>query len=331
VKRQCGRWPLANGPRLVRWALASAGVAGALFVSAACRVDDGPQDSSGSHWLSCQSDADCERYAADASCDERYCENAEGVRLLAEDFAGVSPGTVESTSADNPTSNGQGGTTQETAATETAEGAPTAAGGAASEPSPSGSETSSAPSASSAAPECLPPPALLPTENIHDGDYIVTGLSNIEAAALLTEITGDLTFSQRAVDDFSEVELPGLLRVGGSLNAADATVTSIALPNLKSLGGDLQLTGNGQLVRVDFRSLESIAGNVLVSENLRLEALGLDSLVVVSGSFEVGASILANCEVQSVQGTLGLPQDYSAGRADCECVVMCERLAALCP
>src|SRR5690606_15614773 len=56
-------------------------IAGALV--AGCQA--GPSTSSSSHWLRCQTDAECHAWKKDAVCGpERYCEREKGERLTQE-------------------------------------------------------------------------------------------------------------------------------------------------------------------------------------------------------------------------------------------------------
>lgn len=306
----------------------------ALTVSTllACRVDDGPQDSSGSHWLSCVEDSDCTPYDSDGVCSEGYCVDASGVRL-----EGVSSPTIDATATDGsvgiPASGsgggpgGGGGSADGPGGGGRSGGGPGGGGGSADGPGGGGNASDDLGDGGT----CEELPAGLSVANVFEGDYAITGQSSVDAAALFSEISGTLSVSPRSADDLDVIELPGLERVGGSIDTSGSTVTRLALPRLETVSGDLLLNANAGLVAADFRSLRSVGGALSVTGSSQLASLNLATLTSVAGDVTFGSSALANCEVQFVLDNLGTGSLYTDGRDDCSCTLVCSSIVPSCP
>jgi hypothetical protein len=308
-----------------------------LFVGllASCKAEGSPQNSSGSHWVRCSVDAVCTPYDALATCDEEgYCVDSSGERLEAldsepEPLGGGGQGSLAPAAGGGagegsltPAAGGSGG---EGSVTPAAGGAQNSAG----EGGANGGTGGAAPGAggASGASDCpeLPPPN---PENVFDGDYVVTDAASIAAARLFSEITGSLSLSQRTIGDFDEVSLPELARVGGSVVATQSRLARLELPRLSTIGGDLELDDNPELVLVDLASLEDVAGSVSLSGNPILAELSLPRLKTVGGAIQL--SVLPLCLGQPIYDAVGMPGEYE-GRADCTCETLCGRSIATCP
>lgn len=303
---------------MTRLALVAALAASTLF---ACRVDDGPQDSSGSHWLSCGDDSDCTPYDPNGVCSDGFCEDQSGVRLDG-DSSPIALGTAGDGNVQTPA---PGSSNVQTPAPGSG------AGGNSQTPAPgsgAGGNTNDVPSDGGL---CEELPLGLPVANVFEGDYTITGQSSVDAAVLFSEITGTLGVSPRSAVDLDVIELPGLERVGGSIAASGSTVTRLALPRLESVSGDLLLIDNAGLVAADFRSLSSIGGALSVTGTSSLASLNMAALTSVAGDVTFGSSALANCEVQFVLDNLGIGSSYTDGRDDCSCTLVCSSLVPSCP
>jgi hypothetical protein len=281
----------------------------------ACGVDDSPQDSSGSHWLSCAADSECAPYDPRAVCVDRYCEGEDGARLVRDPAKDSDRSVGGSGGAPGPDASNAGGHGEGAAGAASDGGAAASDGGAA----------GSAPGV-----DCPRLPDPLDTANVFDGDYVITGPESVDAAAGFSEISGTLTFSPRAVADVTEVVLPGLERVGG-ISVALSMLLRLDLPRLQTLSGDLILNNNAALQQARFASLASIGGTLTVRDNPDLAELSLPTLTSVGTVVEIGPAALPNCEVQALFDTLAEARTYDAGRDDCTCALVCERWTATCP
>lgn len=286
---------------------------GALLL--ACGVDGEPQDSSGSHWLVCAVDRDCTPYDPAALCAGGYCEDENGERLPADSMP------LPDASSDNGGGGaGSGGTVGASPGESGSGGAEVGSGGAEVGSGGAGSEV------------CSSPPEPLEEPGVFEGDYVITSEDSLNAASTFSEITGSLSLAPRAAADVTDLFLPGLERIGGSL-AADlsSSLVRIDVPRLRSVAGDLLVTGNVALTEVSFQSLDSIGGNLRVRDNPELTRLSLPALSSVQQTVEIGPAPLANCEVQALFAIIAPGQTYDAGRADCSCELRCDWWTATCP
>jgi hypothetical protein len=81
--------------------------------------------------------------------------------------------------------------------------------------------------------------------------------------------------------------------IAGTLVVYDATLTSLELPHLETIRGDLLLTplngGDHYLTNLDLSSLVSVEGDVSIVDHYSLENLdGLSGLTSVGGKLEIG-------------------------------------------
>jgi hypothetical protein len=165
---------------------------------------------------------------------------------------------------------------------------------------------------------------------IHEGNYLVTDASSIDAAARLTHITGDLDFGTRAVDLVKTIRLPLVERIDGSVRLAGPSVERVELPNLLFVGGDLDIALASSLLESDLRQLSEVAGDVTFRDNAVHERLRLDSLTEVGGTLLIDDPELSRCEVEATYLRVGLGAP-EVGRDDCECQSACEWLEVSCP
>ena len=108
-------------------------------------------------------------------------------------------------------------------------------------------------------------------------------LNQLTAEAATFRIDGDLVIGW---PDPSLSAVQGLVEVTGDLTVEDSGLLDLSdLAGLASVGGDMQIAGNAQLVSLrGLDSLTSIGGDMLIAGNAQLASLrGLDSLTSVGG------------------------------------------------
>jgi len=173
---------------------------------------------------------------------------------------------------------------------------------------------------------------------VHEGDLVIAGADDLDAAGNISEVTGDV----HVLPSYAGVvDLPNLRKVGGSVRVSgeistDAEsviwpeLTELRLPNLTSIGGELYVYLTDALVETDFRSLERVGAQVYFMRNLALRRVGFDSLVEASVQIQA-APVLAACEIDQVCAQVGgvsCGAEYSD--PDCTCQVICGRVESSC-
>ncbi len=82
----------------------------------------------------------------------------------------------------------------------------------------------------------------------------------------------------------------------------------LLIPNATSVGLDVTLTGNDQLIIVDLGALQSVGGNITISGNLTLQSVDMGSLATVGGSLTISGNPALNAilisGVTSIDGDL---------------------------
>lgn len=132
-------------------------------------------------------------------------------------------------------------------------------------------------------------------------DVTVRTAAEVEALAEITEIQGSLTVESVGEDGPREVVLPALRKVTGRvLLGRDDRLTTVAMPELTEVGGELQLGGGGatRLRTLAFPKLVEIGGTFTLWNNPAMTAWpSLPELARVGGDFLV----LSNPELLEVQ------------------------------
>ncbi len=122
-------------------------------------------------------------------------------------------------------------------------------------------------------------------------DVTVRTAAEVAALAAITEIQGGLTVESFGEDGPREVVLPALRKVTGSVRLGrDLRVTTVAMPELTTVGGDLELGGGGEtrLSALAFPKLVEIGGGFTLWNNPALVAWpSLPELARVGGDFRV--------------------------------------------
>jgi hypothetical protein len=108
-----------------------------------------------------------------------------------------------------------------------------------------------------------------------NGDHLTASFPNLASAQ-------NLTF--RNVPSLS---IPSLHNVSGSLGFYESTFSSIAAPNLTSVGGTLAINTNTQLTNVTFPVLKTITGGLQVQNNTILKEVAFPALTTVGGATDM--------------------------------------------
>ncbi|MCP4498390.1 MAG: hypothetical protein GY822_00285 [Deltaproteobacteria bacterium] len=127
-------------------------------------------------------------------------------------------------------------------------------------------------------------------------------------------------------DGLLDLELGALIRVQGSLRvgqesfAANTNLSSLDVPNLVSVEGDLLVQRNSDLATLDARSLLSIGGAMTISDNDALSELHLEALLSVQGAACVCSNAsLDACDAKAVDDAL-LTQNVDVTGNDGQCL-----------
>ncbi|MCC7257894.1 MAG: hypothetical protein IT486_05950 [Gammaproteobacteria bacterium] len=111
-----------------------------------------------------------------------------------------------------------------------------------------------------------------------------SGNQRIRAVASPPPPTDDLIIDLAT----SQALLDSLNAVAGSILMINVDGREyLVVPNATSVGLDVTLTGNDQLLVIDLHALQSAGGNITISGNLALQSVDLSSLGTVGGSLTV--------------------------------------------
>jgi hypothetical protein len=174
-------------------------------------------------------------------------------------------------------------------------------------------------------------------------DILIDTAAAVIAAQDCTEATGGVTIFPSFV---GTVDLPRLRRVGKDVrrdgapkpaNAADpAQTTRVRLPNVTAIDGDLWFYLDFNLVELDLRSVETIAGRAWVYRDTVIDTLRLDALHTVGMDFYIAdAAQLSACVVKDIfSHVVAGPSSTGYGAptpANCHCAAVCGHVEEQCP
>ena len=105
-----------------------------------------------------------------------------------------------------------------------------------------------------------------------DGSVVVGGQVNqLDTLAKLVSISGDLILNDAdSITSGDLGSLDNLVEVGGSLRVLDCdanSLTSLPFSALESVGGDLEIVGNSNLLSLGYDQLTAVGGAVTVQDN----------------------------------------------------------------
>ena len=105
----------------------------------------------------------------------------------------------------------------------------------------------------------------------------------------------------------SQAFLDSLSRVAGSILMINVDGREyLVIPNATSVGLNVTLTGNDQLLVIDLSALESAGGDVTISGNLALQTVDLGALSTVGGSLSItGNPALSTILVSGITSIVG--------------------------
>jgi hypothetical protein len=97
-----------------------------------------------------------------------------------------------------------------------------------------------------------------------------------------------LTAQNITFRDCSDIEIPALRNVTGSLGFYESPLTTISAPNFTATSnqGTLAINANPALTNVSFPVLTTVAGGIQIQNNTVLKTLEFDSLQTVGGAVD---------------------------------------------
>jgi hypothetical protein len=150
-----------------------------------------------------------------------------------------------------------------------------------------------------------------------EGTFEVRNSFDAYVLGFYLEVAGSLRIVS---EHLSTLALPELTAVGGDLIVEDnGALSAVELPNLVSIGGELRIVGNDQLQTVAAPALESIGSWYRVLLNETLPTLpNLDGLVSIGGVFAAGdnPSIQSLGTLASLTSTDGLSMERNESLTD---------------
>lgn len=154
---------------------------------------------------------------------------------------------------------------------------------------------------------------------VYEGDLTIASAEDLEAAKRYSSVAGDL------IVNAAEVELPLLTRVGGDVGSSGTV--HLRLPNLREVGGEIYYYLDGDIVTLDFRSLERVGGQVYIHRNLALRELQLDSLREAEGCQISANTELPDCFLDVVSTRFSILRTTAP---ECTCTRSCGVVTAHC-
>jgi len=119
-----------------------------------------------------------------------------------------------------------------------------------------------------------------------EGSLDFSNPEEIEELSGLTHVTGDLVLNESS---FVGLDLPSLRSVGGELRISwNTELLALSLPCLDSVGDRFYVGDNGAIEGIDFPSLRAVEGDFsLVHNNYEMASAGFAALEAVGGHFDI--------------------------------------------
>ena len=133
----------------------------------------------------------------------------------------------------------------------------------------------SAQDAKPADPNCPPPTS---NELVLLGNFTARTVADLAFLQPYTATTGYLGLDLQSGEG-ETVDLPNMQTVGGGFGVGGSNVTSFALCNLRSVGGNVSFSGSPDLVNL--ARLETIEGSIVVGSQAAVQAISLPNLRTV--------------------------------------------------
>ncbi len=179
---------------------------------------------------------------------------------------------------------------------------------------------------------CGPTPA---PGTVLEGDLVLSTPGDVAAAQAYAEVTGNLEVSP----GLQVLELPNLVAIGGDIRFESLSLVTLFLPNLRTLGGELWLYLNMELLEADFRNLERVGESIYIHRNIALRSIQLFSLESIGGvpvsdptPIEFSAQLaLPTCfEDRLIEMIPQLETQLIGSQVECTCTLECDLLVADC-
>lgn len=118
--------------------------------------------------------------------------------------------------------------------------------------------------------------------NITNAFSIQSNGRNVSAIFPNLEWAFNMTFR-----NVSQISLPSLANVNGSLGFYSNFMEEIACPNLTNIGGSLSIISNSDLANISFPELKKVDGALNIQNNSALESIdGFPNLATVTGAVD---------------------------------------------
>ncbi|KAI9678076.1 MAG: hypothetical protein M1817_006020 [Caeruleum heppii] len=115
----------------------------------------------------------------------------------------------------------------------------------------------------------------------------------------------------------SDVKLPSLASVNGSMGFFDNFFKTFSAPNLTESGGSLVFVSNSDLTNISMPNLETIGGGYQIANNSQLmEIDGFPALTTVAGAIDFSGDF-SNVSLDAIQDVRGGFNMQTSGTLDC--------------
>ncbi|KAK5127362.1 hypothetical protein LTR85_006701 [Meristemomyces frigidus] len=116
----------------------------------------------------------------------------------------------------------------------------------------------------------------------------------------------------------TEVYIPSLASLNGSMGFYANFFTSIAAPNLTTVGGSLSFVSNEDMTNMSFPELKTVNGGLQVANNTALKTIDFPSLQTVGGALDFNGNF-TTVELPDLEDVKGAFNLQSSGDIDSAC------------
>jgi len=166
-----------------------------------------------------------------------------------------------------------------------------------------------------------------PCDLAFEGNYLIGDQEDLNDLATYCEVTGHLTVYNTSL---TSLTIPQITEVGGDVSVtSNASLTSLTIPNLSSVGGSLIVESNATLTSFELPALTEVGegeyDNVSVKHNDALTSFDLSALARVSDSLFVRFdSVLSAFDLSALtrlEGYLGVTDNDALAQCLVEALV----------
>ncbi len=147
--------------------------------------------------------------------------------------------------------------------------------------------------------------------------YTVHAFADLAGLECVNRIAGNLIVQ---APDITSISLPKLREIGGNLLLGasmdqwlNSTLATVSLPGLETIGGNFSIRGNPVLTTVTLPELTTIGGDLIISEDLEVRNNDMLSTVNLGRVNGIGGQVLVRRNAQLTQ--MGLGSLSSLGKA----------------